>query len=50
MRTEGSHKAMAFSVVIFMLFGSYFIFSAALFGQPDNQPLIQTVSAGEKDK
>lgn len=32
MRTEGSHKAIAFSAVVFMLFGGYFAYAAFLTG------------------
>lgn len=51
MRTEGSHKAIAFSAVVFMLFGGYFAYAAFLTGKPANMPLVQPISAhdGEDD-
>lgn len=45
MRTEGSHKAVAFSAIVFMLFGGYFAYAAFLTGQPANVPLVQPISA-----
>ncbi len=45
MRTEGSHKAIAFSAIVFMLFGGYFAYAAFLTGQPSSMPGIQAISA-----
>lgn len=52
MRTEGSHKAVAFSAIVFMLFGGYFAYAAFLSNQPSNSLLgIQSIAAkdGEDD-
>lgn len=49
MRTEGSHKAIAFSAIVFMLFGGYFAYAAFLTGQPANVPGVQPVTASDDD-
>lgn len=51
MRTESSHKALAFAVGTFMLFGGYFAYASYLSGIPSTLPFIQTISAkdGEDD-
>lgn len=51
MRTEGSHKALAFAVGVFMLFGGYFAYASYLSGIPGTLPFVQTISAkdGEDD-
>ncbi len=45
MRTEGSHKAVAFSAIVFMLFGGYFAYAAFLTGQPSTLPFVQSIAA-----
>jgi cytochrome c556 len=45
MRTEGSHKAVAFSAIVFMLFGGYFAYAAYLTGQPSTMPFVQSIAA-----
>ncbi len=49
MRTEESHKAVAFSAIVFMLFGGYFAYAAFLTGQPTNMPGVQPVTASDDD-
>lgn len=51
MRTEGSHKALAFAVGVFMLFGGYFAYASYLSGISGTLPFVQTISAkdGEDD-
>lgn len=51
MRTEGSHKAVAFSAIVFMLFGGYFAYAAFLTGTPSSVPGVQSIAAkdGEDD-
>lgn len=50
MRTEGSRKAIAFSVVVFTLFGGYFAYAASMMGKPANVPFVQPVTASDEDR
>ncbi|MFZ1655172.1 MAG: hypothetical protein WAT84_05080 [Candidatus Moraniibacteriota bacterium] len=45
MRTEGSRKAVMFSVLVFVFFGGYFVFAAFLTGLPASFPLVQPIDA-----
>lgn len=49
MKTQGSHKALAFSVGVFMLFGGYFAYAAFLSGTPSHLPFVQTIAAKDGD-
>lgn len=49
MRTEGSHKAVAFSAIVFMLFGGYFAYAAFLTGQPASVPFVQPATASDDE-
>ncbi|MGB4833671.1 MAG: hypothetical protein WBP40_01415 [Candidatus Moraniibacteriota bacterium] len=48
MRTEGSHRAVVFSSIVFLLFGGYFVLAAFLTGLPASLPLVQPISAGQR--
>ncbi len=51
MKTQGSQKALAFSLGVFMLFGGYFAYAAYLTGTPSHLPFVQSIAAkdGEDD-
>ncbi|MFA9262885.1 MAG: hypothetical protein ACEQSB_06085 [Undibacterium sp.] len=49
MKTQGSHKALAFSAGMFMLFGGYFAYAAFLTGTPSQLPFVQSIAAKGDD-